>query len=947
MRKLFLLGVMFLVLVLGAQAICCEKAINGTYCSDVDSRNKCDDDYGIFNNRCSDVSVCEPVCCVLEDRCDANVVRVRCVNDLNGMAADGESSCGVYSPIEECEVGCCNIGDVECSLRIGRNCELRAEDFGYGENYSFIPSIGNINVCKRECGGEGCCYVSNGVCHSGVKSECQGIFYQNTFCSLKPECACRHHASKECFNGDVYWVDSCGNREEIANDCDISRGTICSPTELKCITASCGNLSFLDTECKTDLDNNGDPYNFGDINLLYQCYYNKKILLPDCDDPTSEVGRERICLRERDVSFCRDNNYLDCGNCHSDDKCDASECSSLGDCMLIEKWSGNSVIKSCVPKYRPGDNFICGNCEQDREAIRSTSVNNCYKSDHLVKIPNEDIYGNLNVDRGRLVKGSDGDIVDSDLDSFVMYQDGESKGAKVITATIDLEFSEDKLISGILIEPHFERTGSGGESPKAQYLEILSIKVNGKSVYSGKDKFYCSTSSGSVCTNPQNLNKQPIKFCTVKGNNVEIKVKNPKRADKDTDCGLSGCDDLYTYVLGIREIQVFEENPCSEIECRQEGDCIYSTDNECLRIQAPQEGNCNNCNLFDSCTKYRCNSLGQNCRFSDEMLYCGNIGDNRAPRISLVRTDLDARNISYSCGTSNSCFIQNAPLSLQLKLATDEAAKCRYTLNDPGVDYSGMSGDLNSNLDLKFKEHSIKLRDMNLEYGEEYDIYVGCEDSVGNKNTVSENFKATVKTSTEASTDSPEIIFVTDPIYALSDSYDLNVYVNERANCVYSSGLYADEIYNISCSGTRVGGNGTFKNYYLCTGEVDLSDLEYGEEETVYVSCTDLDNNVGSNQVRIIKASGGAPVISYIYRDNGILNVYTNKYATCKYSYEKPNSLTDTIFKPFEGLCDEGLSCDVGYKHFTSGEDMEDNTVYIVCNALGEVSTQVLKYVFE
>jgi hypothetical protein len=59
------------------------------------------------------------------------------------------------------------------------------------------------SVCGVNCGSY------NGGCQTGY------------YCALDYHCtACTTHASSSCYNGDVYWYDSCGTRETIRYDCN-------------------------------------------------------------------------------------------------------------------------------------------------------------------------------------------------------------------------------------------------------------------------------------------------------------------------------------------------------------------------------------------------------------------------------------------------------------------------------------------------------------------------------------------------------------------------------------------------------------------------------------------------------------------------------------------------------------------------------------------------------
>ena len=118
-------------------------------------------------------------------------------------------------------------------------------------------------------------------------------FYRNTLCSNdKLQCGCAKQHHTECYQGRVYWYDSCGNRENVydankaksynngfvlpvassctakANDpkcgnCDYSHGTLCGQAPLD-INPSFGDLACIDLNCENAYDDKISPNAGGD-----------------------------------------------------------------------------------------------------------------------------------------------------------------------------------------------------------------------------------------------------------------------------------------------------------------------------------------------------------------------------------------------------------------------------------------------------------------------------------------------------------------------------------------------------------------------------------------------------------------------------------------------------------------------------------------------------------
>src|SRR3989338_259600 len=283
MNKLvsFLIIVMFLfsfipvnVTLVSAQTsnVCCLKNLNGEYCS-YTSADNCDLTFDTENKlplkqssfACSQVSVCnEPICCVnAEGTCSEKVSRAQCIGQ--GGTPTSSNSCSAAS---QCQTGACIING-QCSFPMTqKECELAEEE--ENAETTFDSSITSLEQCiEKNSLQEGCCVVQDSTCRRTTASECSqisGDFRGGTLCS-NPDLAgvcpgIKKETTKQCFNEDVYLVDSKGNKENVAGvnydgfihdsesdkigkvgNCDFSFGTVCGED-------NSGQKACIDINCK-------------------------------------------------------------------------------------------------------------------------------------------------------------------------------------------------------------------------------------------------------------------------------------------------------------------------------------------------------------------------------------------------------------------------------------------------------------------------------------------------------------------------------------------------------------------------------------------------------------------------------------------------------------------------------------------------------------------------
>lgn len=262
--------------------VCCEKAKtdsagNGAWCYNTAETTECDPNYSTNPNLCTDTSFCNTGTCVYDNglSCAEGSTETACVE--NG----GEFELGLTSAqVPQCQKGCCTLGS-EANFVTQKYCE---ENYAGREFHPEITSEIECNLYPLRFE-SGACVLTGGDCRHITGGECErsgGDFYPNNFCSddalkeLGVDCDAR--ADKVCgennvYDYNVYWVDSCGNQEGVAEQCGY-------PQEgcIQAFEAEEGALC-IDLNCKVDRNYDGDTSDSGDeaINGESWCVYESAI----------------------------------------------------------------------------------------------------------------------------------------------------------------------------------------------------------------------------------------------------------------------------------------------------------------------------------------------------------------------------------------------------------------------------------------------------------------------------------------------------------------------------------------------------------------------------------------------------------------------------------------------------------------------------------------------
>ncbi len=243
---------------------CCQETIFGNYCQDIPI-DSC-------NELCS--VECLPTKCEFSSTC-----KLGCCFDSE------EGTCGLSSPqaacegewyenkgcnIPECENACCVLGK-ETVFTTEQRCE-KLSSF-YGLEFDYRQEITNEIACYSLAyqQDEGACLIEQGgerTCKFTTKSECISLtgnannFFKNYLCSHPDiNASCIRQSYTGCVEGreEVYWFDSCGNKENVYdsnkdaswnNGKKLGLNESCNPDSGNIENKDCGNCNyFLGSRC--------------------------------------------------------------------------------------------------------------------------------------------------------------------------------------------------------------------------------------------------------------------------------------------------------------------------------------------------------------------------------------------------------------------------------------------------------------------------------------------------------------------------------------------------------------------------------------------------------------------------------------------------------------------------------------------------------------------------
>ncbi len=258
----------------GDQKACCQKTNTGSSCVFTNS-TECNPNFLSAPTSCDQTSFCKLGCCFNENsgNCFKNTPRSLCETQSNSTWKEG-ASC----EIPQCTKGCCVLSN-ECSFVTQTRCKAETSKFA-DVNSTFLPDVSTELACINQCRSldRGACVKPDGLCVFTTRDSCgveltntqtplSGVnkttvgFHKDYLCSnpaLGTNCARQQKTGCLSDKDEVYWLDSCGNPENIYSSdkrASFNNGFILSKDKSCQVSnpedPNCGNCDFAkSTLCK-------------------------------------------------------------------------------------------------------------------------------------------------------------------------------------------------------------------------------------------------------------------------------------------------------------------------------------------------------------------------------------------------------------------------------------------------------------------------------------------------------------------------------------------------------------------------------------------------------------------------------------------------------------------------------------------------------------------------
>ncbi|MBS3087564.1 hypothetical protein J4226_03125 [Candidatus Pacearchaeota archaeon] len=252
---------------------CCEKTTGGAWCVN-DKQSACAAGYNSAPTSCQTTSYCRLGTCYDsgEGICMGNTPQRVC-NDNGGTWDPREPD-----EVPQCQLGCCVIADQAAFVSLVR-CKRLSSLFGVENDYRTDVTNEVDCIAEAQAQDKGACvyekeferlceFTTRGECGASEKVEILNqtnlsissdkTFYKDYLCSAEElGTSCAKQTSTTCSGGDVFWVDSCGNLENVYSSDKVkswNRGRVLESDEVcKANDGSnmnCGNCDYmLGTRC--------------------------------------------------------------------------------------------------------------------------------------------------------------------------------------------------------------------------------------------------------------------------------------------------------------------------------------------------------------------------------------------------------------------------------------------------------------------------------------------------------------------------------------------------------------------------------------------------------------------------------------------------------------------------------------------------------------------------
>jgi len=634
-------------------------------------------------------------CCISSDEqtCSKNSEKTSC-EQYGGTFVINDITCSAQTI---CDSGCCILGLDSARMTRGQ-CKSETIDRGFLTlNFAKTTEDCNNRIKSQELGA---CNTVDGLgkqtCKFLTRTQCMGTFLPEILCSEVKSSPCNKTENKICSANDIYFTDTCGNRDELLQTCDYSSGKVCKQssasgkTVTECIDASCldnfdyssfvvdelyltvpsfnpmtrnpgeswcvtnGNVPLASTEVERDLNRFGNAITTAAGLKFFSRYcVSGEIFTEECSDEKEEYcsgqSNSYSGISGGTGGKCTNNEWRDCLSAETEQDCDSNSCVWFSPEMIGLNRSVLDLLEvsKCLPRVPGGSS--------DYTSANSLCSQGDFESD----------YKELGVS-----------LIVSPENNFVLLNPS-------LIAFLDYRCSRIADCTGkVSWVGTYGRNSSNGVDYQPGDEILNQIEQRGISFAEGKNS------------------------------------------------GAQTVDLLKSYLSSPTGIESLElGNYPANIYPVVYGDKDSSFEYTCAPRKAPLSADCTRCNAEGSvCTKYSCETIGQNCEYSSSSGTCENKGDLEYPSITVA------------CPDSSTIGIQK-PVSLNV--TTSEVSYCKFSIGSATANYNLMSYDLGTNW---ATEHKVWLSIPGsnsatsggiLQYplivkSGNYDVYIRCVDPKGN-----------------------------------------------------------------------------------------------------------------------------------------------------------------------------------------------------------------------
>jgi hypothetical protein len=853
-----------------------------------------------------------------------------CFDQVNGLcAANGdEQSCtnngGMYNSkgcdsIDECSTGCCVLGET-AGIMTQSECEIYASVYGFAADFrQDITGETCLTISNEQTYGA-CIYERDYIneCYYTTISECiEGDFHEGIFCT-DPLVGSRCEVTDDTIcseEGNVIYLDSCGNMAGIKEECDYSKGSICS--EKNSVNAYCENLNC-------GAYSNGESWcSFEDLGpvgsqAFRQYCADGEVYTERCNDFRLETCESGSCVRNpaSECMMVNPDSTADDYDASDDswkESCDARYCEVMSLKEFLEE----------NPEFTK-DNETSDDSSLDARNPDSTIVSELLVDDLMVDLcvpktpegfqfwPTIGTFTYSSEEETICSKGDySGTMTFRESDEEESLFDGGSSenDNEVLTSYSKITIGDIRLTS-----PAPYIYGNAGlislDGDHWGYEDASNILCADENPLWGEDKAEWKMTDSNVWKVVLDTIKYAGYSLISSGNSnfvvaheifqYEIEFDGAKPVLKMDYEGCEKVNDKTTFPLQEGIVPYLKDR------CKAIGDCggklnfigqngtIGITKNQTLKrsyltlsynftcepYRAPRgDGDCNQCNGGLPCSEYRCKSLGDQCEFVSpggiDSGYCTSVNDHTSPRISSqVRGENGG---SWSSTRAQSSFDYNE--QLELEITTDEISQCKFNV---GSSAGGSFSDTQNRVDDEYATtHKLRLLYPGQEktkddfYEQEIlgdsgivELYVYCEDARKNFNLAPHLIRLNINSPPDKI--APQMIdssFVPSSgeyVPLNSSLSQIRFGLNEDGYCKWDT---KDTEYNL------------MNHSFNCIGSICSGALPVTKESNLfYIKCKDVsgNQNIFSKVYTLLKSQSQLQIESILPTDLDTMDSHMN-----------------------------------------------------------------------